>query len=90
MPANLDYDEPPRPGARYAFIRTCQSCGHRQTAAPPAKDRELTDAYRDAKCKRCKSADLDYGSEREIGNAIERARLGKNRTPLNPIPVYKP
>ena len=43
------------------FIRTCQECGHKQEATPPNKDKELSTAYCNAKCKRCKSEALDYG-----------------------------
>lgn len=46
-----------------AYVRTCQSCGCAQVTNPPAPNRELTDAFRNKKCKRCKSPDLDYGSE---------------------------
>lgn len=42
------------------WIRTCQECGHKQKAVKPG-DKELTDAYCDAKCKKCKSAALNYG-----------------------------
>lgn len=47
------------------WTRTCQECGHRQTAHEPNKDRELPLAYTNAKCKRCKSEALDYGKWQE-------------------------
>jgi len=49
------------------WIRTCQECGHEQiTAHPPAIGQEPTDAYRNAKCKQCKSEALDYGKSRDF------------------------
>lgn len=45
------------------WIRTCQECGHKQKAAKPSQDRELSDAYRNAKCRKCGSEALDYGKE---------------------------
>lgn len=48
--------------------RTCQSCGYKQNCAKPNKDKELTQAYTEAKCKHCKSADLDYGTTRNISD----------------------
>ncbi|MEN6605867.1 MAG: hypothetical protein ABFD60_01390 [Bryobacteraceae bacterium] len=47
-----------------AWIRTCQECGHKQVARCPAETKG--DRWRDAKCKRCKSPALDYGSEMEV------------------------
>ncbi len=44
------------------FIRTCQECGHKQKAKPPNPNKELTDSYRNSKCKKCHSEALDYGS----------------------------
>lgn len=48
------------------YIRTCQSCGYEQEAKDPATyvDKAKTEPWREVKCKRCKSADLDYGSWR--------------------------
>jgi hypothetical protein len=41
--------------------RTCQECGHWQLGSkPPA---QLTLAFRNAKCRHCKSEALDYGSD---------------------------
>lgn len=42
------------------FIRTCQSCGFEQEDQDPQN--KLSDAYRNRKCKKCKSESLDYGS----------------------------
>lgn len=42
------------------FTRQCQECGHRQSAKKPTGD--LTDSYRNAKCRKCRSPALDYGS----------------------------
>ena len=44
-----------------SWTRTCQSCGHAQQVKPPKEP--MTLAYREAKCKKCKSPDLDYGRE---------------------------
>ena len=52
------------------FARTCQECGNIQAATPPS-DR-ITDTYRNAKCRKCKSEALDYGSD-----SFERDANGK-------------
>lgn len=52
------------------FARTCQECGHIQASQPPGE--ELTDAYRNAKCRKCRSAALDYGN-----TAFEHDAAGK-------------
>jgi hypothetical protein len=44
-----------------AWIRTCQECGHKQPAKPPAEYKG--DSWRDLKCRKCRSEALDYGSE---------------------------
>ncbi len=44
------------------FYRTCQECFHEQPAKEPPRDKELTDSYLNAKCKKCKSESLDYGT----------------------------
>lgn len=41
------------------WIRTCQECGHKQVAKPPAEYRD--DRWRDLACKACNSIALDYG-----------------------------
>lgn len=42
------------------YVRKCQECGHKQAMKPP--EGQKTDAWRDAKCRACKSESLDYGS----------------------------
>lgn len=42
------------------FVRTCQECGHRQVMKNP--DEQKSDGWRDAKCRKCKSPALDFGS----------------------------
>lgn len=42
------------------YIRTCQECGHQQESKPPAEYKG--DAWKDIKCRKCKSYGLDYGS----------------------------
>ena len=44
------------------WVRTCQECLHKQEAKPPPEYKG--DSWKDVKCKRCKSASLDYGSEK--------------------------
>jgi hypothetical protein len=43
------------------WFRTCQECGHVQSATRP-KEGELTASYAHSKCRKCKSEALDYGS----------------------------
>lgn len=43
-------------------MRMCQECGHKQVDNEPNPNEDLSDSYRDRKCKRCKSESLDYGS----------------------------
>lgn len=45
------------------WMRTCQECGHKQISTKPNPDVELSDSYRNRKCRRCKSSSLDYGRE---------------------------
>lgn len=45
------------------WVRTCQECGHRQKASKPREGRELSQGYRETKCRKCKSPALDYGGE---------------------------
>lgn len=42
------------------WVRTCQECSHKQVSKPPSGP-EMT-SYLNAKCRRCKSTGLDYGS----------------------------
>lgn len=44
------------------WLRRCNECGHEDSYPPPNFEKELTDAYRNKKCKKCKSEGLDYGS----------------------------
>lgn len=47
-----------------AWIRTCQECGHMQVSTTrPVYGEELKESYRMAKCRKCKSEALDYGTE---------------------------
>ena len=46
-----------------AWIRVCQECGNRQKDNEPNHKAELTTAYRQRKCKKCKSESLDYGTD---------------------------
>lgn len=46
------------------FIRTCQECGYQQRDIEPRTGTVLTFAYTERKCKRCKSASLDHGSNK--------------------------
>ncbi len=41
------------------WVRTCQECGHRQAMKKP--DTTQGEAWRDVKCKKCKSHAMDYG-----------------------------
>lgn len=50
---------------KWKFIRTCQCCGHQQEAKDPATYKnKAKEAWRDVKCRKCKSDALDYGSKR--------------------------
>jgi hypothetical protein len=42
------------------WVRTCDECGAHQIDKQPVG--EMTDAYRNRKCRRCKSEALDYGT----------------------------
>lgn len=44
-----------------SWIRTCQECGNKQKAIKPDNSKELSDNYKNSKCKKCKSEALDYG-----------------------------
>lgn len=53
------------------FVRTCQECGHKQTAREPKGP--MTTAYLASTCRECKSEALDYGSwgwEKKNGNYV--------------------
>jgi hypothetical protein len=45
------------------WIRTCQACGHRQPDTKPDQSAELSNAYANRKCRRCRSEALDYGRD---------------------------
>ncbi len=44
-----------------SWIRTCQECGHKQESKSPLDYK--SNSWTETKCKKCKSAALDYGSE---------------------------
>ena len=48
-----------RESATY-WTRKCQECGNRQAGSEPTLP--ISDAYRNAKCRSCRSESLDYGS----------------------------
>lgn len=50
-------------------MRTCQECGQKQEDKQPDRSKELTGGYTERKCKKCKSASLDYG--REVAEAAD-------------------
>jgi len=54
------------------WIRTCQECGFVQKTKPPNQTKELTNSYRNAKCRRCKSEALDYGKYRNTKEENEK------------------
>jgi ribosomal protein L40E len=43
------------------WIRTCQECGHKQPMRQPS-DANKMETWRNAKCRKCQSEALDYGS----------------------------
>lgn len=43
------------------YARKCQECGHVQVAKPPAEYKG--DSWTEVKCRKCKSAALDYGHD---------------------------
>ena len=56
------------------YIRTCQSCGHKQEAKDPNKMSKNYEGWRELKCKKCKSEDFDFGSYKDFdenGNPVE-------------------
>lgn len=46
-----------------AWVRVCQSCGHKQVVEAVCTTSELTDAFLNAACESCKSESLDYGHD---------------------------
>ena len=60
------------------WIRTCQECGYEQECPKPSFDKkgDLTIAYSERKCKKCKSSgSLDYGSEQPSTSEEKAAAL---------------
>lgn len=49
--------------AKDAWLRTCQECGNVQAMKSP--EGQKTENWRDAKCRKCKSEALDYGTQNE-------------------------
>lgn len=45
-----------------AWLRRCQECDNVQTDTEPEYGKELSKAYLERKCKKCKSESLDYGT----------------------------
>jgi len=45
------------------WLRTCQSCGHKQEDEEPPQSQPAYDKWAERKCKKCKSSDLDYGKK---------------------------
>lgn len=52
-----------------AWLRTCQECGNVQDMKSPEEYKN--DKWRDAKCKKCKSEALDYGTLNEYVEDLE-------------------
>ncbi len=46
--------------ASTAWLRACQECGNVQAMKSP--ENQQTDNWRNAKCNKCKSESLDYGT----------------------------
>jgi hypothetical protein len=44
------------------WTRTCQECGHQQVSKLPPSNARSLEAYFNAKCRKCKSESLDYGT----------------------------
>lgn len=53
------------------WYRTCQECGHEQCAKKPSQENPLTDSYLFAKCRRCKSEALDYGTTKNSDEDLD-------------------
>ena len=60
------------------YIRTCQECSHRQTDTPPPDPNKMTEAFRNRKCKRCKSEALDLGSEQDVDENLRPIHSGED------------
>lgn len=48
---------------RKRWRRTCQACGHEQTDVEPRNYSNLSEAYANRTCKKCKSQCFDLGSD---------------------------
>lgn len=46
-----------------AWLRRCQECGNVQAMKSP--ESQKTENWREAKCRKCKSESLDYGTQNE-------------------------
>lgn len=57
------------------WIRRCQECGNEQVDNPMEYGKEMTNSYRNRKCKRCKSESLDYGSFQSTPENEEERRM---------------
>lgn len=53
------------------WYRTCQECGHKQNCKEPDQTKELTNSYRNSKCRKCKSEALDFGTRDGDDNYAE-------------------
>ena len=51
-----------------AWLRRCQECNNVQAMKSP--ENQITDKWRDAKCRKCKSESLDYGTPNEYEEDI--------------------
>lgn len=65
------------------WLRTCQECGNKQKAIKPDTTKELTNSYRNSKCKKCKSESLDYGSEHTSMKEYEESLSQNNSEACN-------
>jgi hypothetical protein len=52
------------------WMRKCEKCGNVQWAKKPEN---VTDSYRNAKCRKCGSMGLDFGSYRDVRVAAKSA-----------------
>lgn len=58
------------------YVRTCQECGRKQEAKPPAEYK--SDSWKDLQCRGCKSPGLNYGSygwERTFNGQLVRVQV---------------
>ena len=64
------------------WCRTCTECGHVQMAREPDHSKELTRSYRDAKCRKCHSSALDYGTMEPRDETCTCCKHGEHEVPL--------